>query len=179
MSEEIITKEALKEALKKIFSCLEYDQLLWPLTGDEVNFEKPFEEVLDIVTDMYTEKLYPVIVDKFEEVPYMRGHDATGKRFFEHEFMYHPAKNIYYEVEEYYGDGTTDMMLESDVYILTSGEVMEVETFHVKSGDFDMEYKSQIGYIVNPDDYYFEENVLFETLDAIAEREDTDESEVA
>ena len=75
-------------------------------------------------------------------------------------------------------DGITDVMISTDVYLLSSGELVEGETINVKSGDFDMEYKSQIRYIESPYDFAFDEDYLFESLDAIAEEKDP-ESEVA
>lgn len=179
VNKENFTKETLRGALKKLFACLEYDQLLWGIPDDQVDLDASREEVIDTVTEIYTEKLYPVIIPKFAEIPCMTGHDANGNKFFEHEFLYHPAVSLYYEIDEDCDDGITDVMISTDVYLLSSGELVEGETINVKSGDFDMEYKSQIRYIENPYDFAFDEDYLFESLDAIAEGKDTDESEVA
>ena len=69
VTEEKFTKETLRGALKKLFACLEYDQLLWGIPDDQVNLDASREEVIDTVTDIYTEKLYPVIIPRFAEIP--------------------------------------------------------------------------------------------------------------
>ena len=165
------TKEDLRTALKKLFSCLEFDQLIWGIPDHyDLCMDADEEEVVNVVADHYTEKLYPAILDAFDEhIPYMKGHDADGREFFDHTFLYHPAVQIFYGIAEAVYSGVTELMFSSEIYLLTNGDLAIVENVDVKSGDFRMEYRRQTGVIEKADDFEFDEDILFETLDAIAE----------
>ena len=108
------TKEDLRTALKKLFSCLEFDQLIWGIPDHyDLCMDADEEEVVNVVADHYTEKLYPAILDAFDEhIPYMKGHDADGREFFDHTFLYHPAVQIFYGIDEAVYSGVTGTPIE-------------------------------------------------------------------
>ncbi len=170
VSAEAYTRDDLKSALKKLFSCMDFDQILWGFPDeDEVDMDAECDVIVDELSELYTEKLYPEILDAFDEhIPYMKGHDAKGHVFFDHTFLYHPAVPIYYETDESVMDGDTDIIFFTELYLQTDGEVVRVETTYIKSGDFEMEYRRKVGVVREYADFCFDEDVLYEMLDDIA-----------
>lgn len=126
-NEEIISKEAFRELIRKIFSlCSEQD--LWELFGDE----KPEEEILDYAVDYYTDNLYPEIFEHFEYKPYMSGHDECGE-FFEHSYLYGEVFELDYQMCESCSDGTSEYDLYDVYYLVSNGEIVHCMSFHFKS----------------------------------------------
>ncbi len=175
--EEDFTREQLHESLVVLFSCLDFDELVWALDEDhEPDYSMETEELVDVVADIYTDKLYPAILGAFEEhIPYMSGHDAEGNEFFEHNFMYHAGVPIYYCMEESTMDGDTFFDVYTEVYLLSDGSLPIVTSTHVKYGNFELEHKRQVGCITEDVKFGFDEGTLFVMLDKLTNDFDKEE----
>ncbi len=128
---ETVSKEMLKEWLKKVFA------LCHPRDLEDVLEYEPYgdfddEDLVEYAADKYVDDLYPVIFDHFKFRPYMSGHDEEAT-FFEHEYLYGDVLELDSLNVESYTDGVTEYDLWDVFYLVATGDVVHCMSFHFKS----------------------------------------------
>ncbi len=164
IDEKKFPKEKLHESLVKLFGFLEYSQWmdLLKYTGGRDGYEhKDDEVIIKALADRYTEKLCPNIYECFREfIPvvetYEKGIDIIPEGLF-----YCPAVKIYEEIECAHYDGVTDVLDRNQIYLLTDGDIVLVKSIRMGHGNICSEYKTEIGTLVEREDFCFDEEDLY------------------
>ena len=166
------SRKELKKVLKKLFSNLDYEQLIvgFPCEDDDRLIEMDDEDIVEELAENYTEKLWPNICYWFRDmVPDVKGKDSEGE-LVSSEIFFCPAAKIYDEADHWYLNSDTQIITSNELYILKEGLIAHVEVTLVETGESDIEIRKLIGYIDEDSDAGINETHLFGWLDMIAEK---------
>lgn len=146
--ENVFTKEQLKEILTRIFSLCD----AWELGELYQEETEAGDDIVEVAVNEYLDALYPVISEYFKFVPYLKGHDSTHD-FFEHEFMYGDAIELSSFNDDAIYDGPTTIYHNEVYYLVSTGDIVLVDSFYVKSGDIEFEYQRDRKLLFEAEDY--------------------------
>ena len=166
---EYYTKDDVEKWLRKIFALCNPWDLEDALGYEHTEEDEEEDGLIDYAVDYYLDDVYPKIFDHFELHPYMSGHDETGCKFFEHEYLLGMSLELDYSDCESYLDDVNEYQLNEVFYLVENGDVARCMSFHFKTSTVELTHEYELETLKEENGYWLDSYNICNLLNESAE----------